>query len=197
MNNCLPVEALRYLYLADSAFKKAPDLKRSALSAASRFLILGDIKPDVTHRFILEIETALKSYGKNYEIWLKPHPGNQINIQLYPSLSINLTEKPLCELLQEFDLVLVSTYTSAGLDAYSFGTSLICYLDPYDLNFSSLRNLPGVNFFSTGNELLQYLQKSTLITTQSVNCREIFWLDPALPLWEKLLLTFSLDRYES
>ena len=74
------------------------------------------------------------------------------NVQLIGD-SFNITNKPLADILQDFDVALSGNVTSAGLDAFLAGLSVIVYLDGEDFNLSPLRGIEGVEFVGNAKEL--------------------------------------------
>ena len=183
MNQYVKVEALRYQYL--NTFHNAETLGEIVQSL--RFLIIGDIRPETTHRMLLVIEKAFKDIKDIYQIQIKPHPGNPVYLYNYPLLRAEIVAEDLSELLPRTDLVLTSVFTSAGLDAFCTGTRVISYLDPYDLNYSILRGVDGVEFISSSRDLLQVLKQNKCISNNLSKPENFFWLNPELHLWKALL----------
>ena len=103
----------------------------------------------------------------------------------YPSLCFELTTSPLSEILDEFDVVYGANITTANLDAYSVGLSVIVHLSEDKLNLSPLRGMEDVKFVSSSKELESVLEARE---SEDINKREpYFWLDEGLPKWSALL----------
>jgi surface carbohydrate biosynthesis protein (TIGR04326 family) len=187
MDQYVKVEALRYLYLSE--FSKDINLGNTLNDPykSLRLIVLGDIRSETTHRMLLVIEQAFKDIKGSYEIRIKPHVANPVALCQYPLLRAEIVEEDLNDLLPQADLVLTSVFTSAGLDAFCSGTRVICYLDPYDLNYSLLRGVDGVEFISSSRDLFQALKQDRCISNNLFKPENFFWLNPELPLWKALL----------
>ena len=139
---------------------------------------------------LLELEKSYTLLERKVEIWIKPHPGNPVDLDKYPLLSANLKEQFLMELLPEVSVVLASVFTSASLDAFCAGLPVINYLDPNNFNFSPLRGHPKARFVSSAEEILQLLHDEQWLSTPSgANPSDFFWLDEELPRWTQLIQT--------
>ena len=175
MEKMVKVEALRFLHLEGMKKNKSKN---------KNILILGDLDV-VTTKTMLTLLSNSSSLLKNWNLTLKSHPANPINIKNYPILNLSLTNKPLSKLLSYYNLVISSIYTTAALEAYLVGIPIITILDN-NFNSSPLRNVKDVHFISTFNGL-----KSALINS---NYREInkkknifFSTDSNLHLWQNIL----------
>ena len=84
-------------------------------------------------------------------------------------------------------IVITSGFTSAGLDAYCYGAKVICYLDSNKLNYSILKGVDGVSFFSNSKELSKELNNINHKLRKPVFTENFFWLNRKLPMWKKLL----------
>ena len=94
--------------------------------------------------------------------------------------------------------MLASVFTSASLDAFCAGLPVINYLDPTDLNFSSLRNHPNVRFVSSAEEILELLcDEEWLSTPSGAKPSDFFWLDDELPRWINLIQSTFAEQTES
>ena len=185
MERCIRVEALRYFYLKvllNNVEKKAIQQDRNR-----RLLLLGDIQSGTTDRMLRALEHANAKLKVPYEVWVKPHPHNQIELGKYPNLKVIPKDLSLKELFPMIDVTLVSVLTSAEIDAYCSGRPIINYLDPYDLNFSNLRGIDGMKFVSTSEELDEALEQIEFDGYVKGKPEDFFWLDPELPKWNALL----------
>ena len=198
MTNYVQVEALRYLYLNDlstqtrNSFDKIKTKKQKLI-----FLLLGDIKRDTTNRMLAEVEKAFPSFQEKYDIWVKPHPANHVNLECYPKLEAELTSQPLAELFPQVNLALASVLTSSALDAFCAGIPVINYLDPYNFNLSSLRGIPEAKFTNSADEIVEAVKQVETGQWQSGKPEDFFWMDPELPRWKKLLkLDLCEEKYE-
>lgn len=193
VDRLLEVEALRFQYLIShgSAQSKKPDgyTVTEGISENNRrkaVLILGDFTIKQTFKMLRCIEAALHLIDVEISLTLKPHPACRIAKEDHPALSFELTNKPLAEIMQNFDLAFSSNTTSAGLDAFLAGLPVVVFLDDEDFNHSPLRGVGGVQFVGTAEEMAAVLQsgKHSVIIPAIEN---FFWLDGQLPRWRRLL----------
>ena len=179
----IEVEALRYLHL-DSYGDKLNVISNEK-ETKHQLLVLGDylFENTVQQMKLLE-ETAIELGG--WIIVIKPHPACPVDLDNYPrltSLKANVTDQPICDLLSDFNVAYSSLTTSAAVDAYCAGLSVISALDPATLNLSPLRGVDGVQFVSNSEELLVALRN----TGHKAELNQYFYLDRDLPRWKKLL----------
>lgn len=194
------VEALRFQYLialgsVDS--KKPADNTGYAIcldqGLPKKVLILGDFTRKQTLKMLRCIEAASHLIDTEISVILKPHPVCPIRREDCPTLSFELTDKPLAEIMQDFDLVFSSNTTSAGLDALLAGLSVVIFLDEEDFNHSPLRGVVSGRFVSTAKELATALQAGKR-NELSPAPEDLFWLDNQLPRWRRLLSEVGIDE---
>ncbi len=177
----LKMEALRYMYLDPQHFvhRNPRDLK------ANRLLVLGDYLPDVTNKQMKLLSDAAADFPKNIKILVKAHPACPINLGDWPSLDMYAVNKPLDQLVNEYDIAFTSNATAAALDSYISGKTVLIMLDPDSFNMSPLRTYPGVQFVATSVELVQGL--SIMDVGQGNNDKAFFYTNPELPQWRSLI----------
>mgnify|MGYP006076058443 CR=1 FL=1 len=180
------VEALRYLYLQD--FLKEKEVLQVKSNNGLRLLVLGDYLEANTRNQMDLLVRALVSFPIDIKIIVKPHPACMIVPEDYPEIDIKVTTHPLKDLLGRCDLAYSSPVTSAAVDAYCFGISVITALDSDALNLSPLRNCGDVCFVSTPEELSDSLTSITSRDVGSNDKKVFFTLDSELPRWKELLL---------
>jgi surface carbohydrate biosynthesis protein (TIGR04326 family) len=185
MDICVPVEALRYLHL--NGISKESDNKSRSNGKLYKILLLGDIRKNSTHKMLKEVEKTYKNLQSRNEIWLKPHPGNPIDLRNYPKLKLKLVQGLLGDLLLQVDLIISTVFTSSALDAYCSGIPVISCLDSNGLNLSILRDIEELKFTSTSDQLEKAIEQIKSGNQKIGNPTDFFWLDSALPRWEKLL----------
>ena len=184
MRHCVQVEALRYQYLN----KPIQTTTEEDIPRRRKLLILGDYTAAKTHQMISLIESISSELNDFSTICVKPHPASFLDLSLFPQLLGELKEQPLDTLLPEIDVVIASVNTAATLEVFCKKIPLINYLDPADLNFSSLRNHPNARFVSSAEEILKLLQNEQWLSTPSgANSSDFFWLDEELPRWTQLI----------
>jgi surface carbohydrate biosynthesis protein (TIGR04326 family) len=181
------VEALRYFYFNELKKNANTENTQQTENKFSRLLVLGDVRPDTTHRMMSVLEQAITTTDNNYVVILKPHPANAVDLSQYPLLQAKKVDVPLYDLFSQTDQVFTSVFTSAGIEAYYAGFNVINYLDPNNLNWSLLRNVDGVEFISSSQELAKVLDENAINSYNPNNPEDFFWLDKNLPRWKKLL----------
>lgn len=187
------VEALRYQYLIELGscnLKKPGDAPAAAHLQAQhlpkKVLILGDFTTLQTIKMLRCIEAASHLMDAEMALTLKPHPVCPIERKDFPTLSFELTDRPLAEIMPDFDLAFSSNSSSAGLDALLAGLCVVVFLDDGDFNHSPLRGVGGVLFAATAKELADALQAGKR-TEYPPAAGDFFWLDSQLPRWSSLL----------
>lgn len=186
----LEVEALRYQYLISRGSIR-PERRDSYPPTGHNkphksVLILGDFTVEQTLKMLRCIEAALPFVDAEISLTLKPHPVCQIGKEDYPALSFELTNKPLAEIMQNFDLAFSSNTTSAGMDAFLAGMPVAVFLDDADFNHSPLRGINGVQFVGTAEEMAGALQPGRNNAAPPA-IEDFFWLDTQLPRWHMVL----------
>ena len=192
------VEALRFQYLSALGLGKpetpaddAGCTRFSDQGVPKQVLILGDFTIRQTLKILRCLEDALKMTDAEVSVTLKPHPVCRIGKEDWPTLSFELTNKPLAEIMQDFDLAFSSNTSSAGLDALLAGLPVMIFLDEEDFNHSPLRGVEGVRFVSSAQELATAL-RSDERSGHAAAAEDFFWLDSELPRWRKVLSTAEI-----
>jgi surface carbohydrate biosynthesis protein (TIGR04326 family) len=176
------VEALRYLHLDSHGDRCGISNNKET---RQQLLVLGDYLPENTSQQMKLLE-ELAADLIGWKIVIKPHPACSVNLINYPgltSLKARVTDQPISELLSDFNVVYSSITTSAAVDAYCAGLSVITALDPTSLNLSPLRGVDGVQFVSNSKKLISALNK----TDHKTERKQYFFLDSDLPMWKRLL----------
>jgi len=176
------VEALRYLYLSD---QDNANVSSVSMHSKNRVLVLGDYLPNNTTQQMEILEKSVDKLG-GWMFVIKPHPACPVVLDDYPRLSsmnTHVTDQPINELLSDFGVAYTSLTTSAAVDAYCAGLSVISALDPSALNLSPLIGVDGVQFVSNSVELVAALKTADLLTEP----KQFFYLDSDLPRWKTLL----------
>ena len=101
---------------------------------------------------------------------------------------MEVTNDSISGLLPKCNIAYTSNVTSAAIDAYCANVPVISALNSQTLNMSPLLGVEGVEFVSRADELVKAIEK---IETGQKNNRkspkDVFWLDPNLPMWKNLL----------
>jgi len=176
------VEALRFFHLLRS---QSDNITRSSSRNELRILVCGDFLAETNRRILAWLEIATRSLPHDTIYMFKPHPAYPFNSADYPKLKLEMSDAPLADLLSEFDVVFTSNITSAAVDAYCSGVSVIQMLDGSTFNVSPLRGLNGVMYVTNPMELAVELGNAKY--RKRVVAEPFFYLDEELPRWRKLL----------
>jgi len=180
----IQVEALRYLHLGSLHVKRQRTL--GASNKQPHVLVLTDYLFLNTHRQ-MQMLCEIAAKIKNVDLTVKPHPACPIDPSDYPELSFTLSNEPISELLDDFDVAYTSSATSAAVDAYIAGLRVISVLDPTNLNLSPLRDIDSVEYVSSSEQLLEVLKKQRSANETNKNIARYFDSDPSLPRWQLLI----------
>lgn len=187
LKRTVPVEALRFIYLNDIKRRMASVISKN--KPGFRLLVLGDY---LEKNNKIQMELLSEAYGSlpiNTNITVKPHPVCPINRDDYPNLTFNLTSDSLEDLMDDCDVAYVSSFTTAAVDAYCAGVPVITVVDPTTLNMSPLRGCTGAIFVKSASGLTQALGNIYSNGFARTDSKEMFNINPLLPLWRKLFTT--------
>jgi surface carbohydrate biosynthesis protein (TIGR04326 family) len=179
------VEALRYLHLNELGSEK--NTLHVKKNKKIRLLVLGDYSRDLTLRQIRMLEEAVKLLSFSLDIIIKPHPACTINRSDFPRLNCSISKKPIPELLSDVDLAYAGVSTSAALDVYLMGISVVSRLDPNVLNLSPLRGSKDIFFARSHKDLAQILGCINDLSSPKMRVDSFFILDESLSRWRKLI----------
>lgn len=180
----IEVEALRFLYLDKIGGRQ---IRKRSSSQKLQLLVLGEYSSKNTSlqmNFLMEIADELL----NVELTVKPHPACPINPADYPELEFEVSNQPLSDLFEMFDIAYTSCLTSAAVDAYCAGLRVISVLDPAGLNLSPLRGVKGVQFVSSSEELKEAVFNVSEQSDSVIETIDYFNVDSSLPRWRTLIL---------
>jgi surface carbohydrate biosynthesis protein (TIGR04326 family) len=177
-------EALRFGYLNTSGRHQFGSRRRDV----RQVLILGDILYYSTYKMLQMLKTSSVYINKNIIFTLKPHPLCPIKPEDFASLNLAIVKKPLGEIITEYDVVYTTNVTSASVDAYLAGLSVVVMLNDTELNFSPLRGKAGVSFVSTPKDLAEALHLLSMPNVKRKIQNDYFFLDSQFPKWKRLLL---------
>jgi len=178
--NIVDVEALRYLGLAD----RFPTRRTQARVGERTILILGDFLPRATKRLISMTDHGLKRFMPKVEVIFKPHPLQSSNTQTIPDDWI-LSNDPILALMENANIVIMTSSASAVIEARSLGKPTILIIDPNVFDYSILRNEVGIIRVTNENEMADALARASSQEFQALH--DFFTLDLNLPRWKELL----------
>jgi surface carbohydrate biosynthesis protein (TIGR04326 family) len=148
-------------------------------------LVCGDFRAETNRQILAWLEISAKSLPYDTIYVFKPHPAYPLNSADYPVLKLEISDAPLADLLADCDVVFTSNITSAALDAYCAGISVIQILDGSTFNMSPLCGLNGVLYVTNPIELAEALANAK--SCKRVEAEPYFYLDEALPRWRKIV----------
>src|SRR5207244_294132 len=103
--------------------------------------ILGDFTVGQTLKMLRCMRAAERLMDTALSLTLKPHPVSPIQQDACPGLAFDVTDKPLADLVRDFDVAFASNTTSASLDAFLSGLPVVVFLDDQDFNYNPLRDV--------------------------------------------------------
>ena len=188
IDRMIKVEALRYLHLNKHKRPKLLNNKNYTIKRKKKkLLLLSDLASDTTDAMLNLLECSFETLKMKFDLTLKSHPANPVNIDKYPTLDVAISNENLEILFQKHQGIICSIYTSAAVEAASIGMPIITILDNNELNFSPLYDLNKTRYVSTNSELeealiIQYNKKKDIDNNDTY-----FWTNKNLPHWGKLL----------
>ena len=105
----------------------------------------------------------------------------------FPEIDISVTNDPIDLLLNDHKVVFTSNGTSAAVDAYCTGKSVVTVLDPKSLNLSPLKSSEGVSFVSSPEALAAVLNRMGQMKEVEGQGKNYFYLDTNFSRWKRLL----------
>lgn len=175
-------EALRYLHLG----RRLP--ARDAAPSENRqvnVLVCGDFLAATNRKMLAWLAEAVRLLTNRMVCRVNPHPAYPLDPDDLSLSAVEVVEGPLSQLLIDTDVVFASNITSAAVDAYCHGLSVIQMLDGNTFNVSPLRGVADVAYVSNARELAEALANSQRPRRSAAI--EYFFLEHSLPRWRELL----------
>jgi surface carbohydrate biosynthesis protein (TIGR04326 family) len=182
------VEALRYLNSQENNKLRETDFVNNEV----RVLVCGDIDVESTTEMLYGLKQFIntnKTFNSKLKFFYKSHPINNLDLKSIGIDHVETTSKKINEIIYDFDIAIVTDSTSAGVEAYLAGLSVIVFSYPKRLNFSPLRGLKNVSFVRNAKQLIQLLNSISSFPKKE-DSETFFWSDPKLPKWSKLLSNY-------
>lgn len=182
--NIIQVEALRYL-LSQKVNPRKPAVRSNN---QLNVLVCGDIDVASTTEMLYSLKFFQNTrYETNteFKFTFKSHPINELALSSFGLEHVEITTKKISDVINSYDVAIVTDSTTAGVEAYLAGIEVIVFSYSKRLNFSPLRNIKNVLFASNGIQLkncLEVVLGSTMTETREL----FFWNDPELPKWNQL-----------
>lgn len=180
-------ESLRQSHFADAYATCRHDLPPAGRSL---LVITGYLLSE--SRFQLELLSKADQYGglsRYSEIMVKPHPFCPLEAELNDlqlSVPVRIEKRMLAELFTEVDSVYAANSTSAAIEVAWVGLPLILCL-PYEaINFNPLRDVEGVTFVGTPEQLARELSDPARINLPP----DMYLFNENAAKWRALFDTF-------
>lgn len=180
-NRLVPVEALAFAHLASLSAKP------TSSAAARQVAVLGDFSETITHQ-LLDMIGGLKGALPQGSVF-KPHPACVIEDEKLAQVGLRAFTGEISDLLATADITITTSSTSAALEAYCLGRTVIILVDGAHFNMSPLRRNVDVFFVHSLSDLTVALTAALL--SDSGPQREFFNLDDQFPLWTAFLTDLS------
>jgi len=189
-SSIVEVEALRYLHLNDQKATRS-SVRLHNVEDQVNIIILGEIKSGPTME-MLKFISSIKFPKLNLTYTYKSHPACLLKISEINFPGLLIIQEPLHEIERDFDLAIVAGSTSAVIDFYYTDIELMVYLGNKELNLSPLRESRNVAFVRSEIAFKQVIMDLYENKSESVDKQEIFWTDPSLRRWSKLLKNWGI-----
>ncbi len=179
-NLLLNAEALRY---------NNPKLKKTNYKNKRKYkVVIFTTNNNYVSEKILSFASKFIDKGnKDISFYFKPHPDQKIINRKWPNINFLEPTVFIHDVLVNTDLAITSPTTSAALDAYISGVSVLTFLSESRPNFSPLYNCKGVLFFSSYHvfeEKILYLLLSNMKNEQKIN--SYFTINKNLYNWKRI-----------
>jgi len=183
------VEAFRYLDLREVNRKPSGDNFSDALTV----LLVGEIRVVPTLRMVRAVVAGVARSGCKMRIIFKPHPVSQVEIPPEIAGSIEVTARDLPELLDSCDAVIGCAGTSAVVEALAAGVPSASFLDPNELNLSSLIGWDNHYFLGDSDAVVRYL--APLTSSDRIAIPEPFHLEREMHRWQAVLREAGIGSF--
>jgi surface carbohydrate biosynthesis protein (TIGR04326 family) len=178
-------EALRYLKDTDHQTAKKSDHS----SAVKRVLLCGDIDAESTMAMMKCVEEACKLLQREdamqYFFTFKPHPACRIPLSQFNINTLRETNVSMQEALPDFDILIASDSTTAAVEGFEEGLTIILFSFTSRVNFSPLKDIEGVSFVTLPGDMAKHLRGT--YRAKEKQAITFFWADGSLPKWNGLI----------
>jgi surface carbohydrate biosynthesis protein (TIGR04326 family) len=180
-SNLVPVEALAFAHLSTQYTTSMPS------QSSKQIAVLGDFSETITQQ-LLDLVGSIDGGLPSGSVF-KPHPACIVDDAKLTHVGLRIFTGEIGDLLSTASIVITTSSTSAALEAYCLGKSVIMLIDGAHLNMSPLRKTDDVFFVRTTIELSVALR--TALSSDSCPQREFFNLNDQFPLWKAFLTDLS------
>jgi surface carbohydrate biosynthesis protein (TIGR04326 family) len=180
-NRLVPVEALAFAHLTSLCAKS------TSSTASKQVAVLGDFSETITNQ-LLDMIRGLKGALPQGSVF-KPHPACMIEDEKLAQVGLRAFTGEISDLLATADITITTSSTSAALEAYCLGRTVIMLVDGAHFNMSPLRRNGDVFFVHSLSDLTAAL--TAALSSDSGPQREFFNLGDQFPLWTAFLTDLS------
>ena len=181
-NKIIEIEALRYLHLNYSSKCTLRNLNKQK----NKVLLLGDTIKTNTLEQIKFLNESLRYIKKPIQYLFKPHPATSITVRECPDIDLIITDKPINEIINCFQLAYATSTTSASFDAYYLGIKVVTLVNSQELNFSPLKDFKDAIFVTNPKELANVINNIDKIKKKPKSRENILYIDERIPRWKKI-----------
>ncbi|MBI04970.1 MAG: hypothetical protein CMI96_04045 [Pelagibacteraceae bacterium] len=179
-NQILEIEALRYSHLIQ--YPK----KRNLNNKVKKFLIIGDFVEKTNIEIIKLINFSKEILLNKFDVFFKPHPAYLFENNFNKFLNVIIIDKPIKNLIDEFDIILCSHATSTIVDFYYSGSQVILYKNINHINYSCVNDFKDINIVSNYKQFIKIINEN-YIHSNKKNPRDFFYLDNKYSKLNKIL----------
>jgi len=175
----IDVEALRYNHLSSLRVNQ----KKLKRNKEMTILVIGDYDVSITNNQLSDLAKVIKTFDVKTKILFKPHPASNMDKINSNNLRINFIHDKLSNILQNVDISLCGSSSSAAVDVYYYGLPIAIHVSQNSLNLSPLKNIYNQAFYSNHNELKKIILDSYYKPTSRITNINFFNLDNEIPRW--------------
>ncbi len=182
-NKIQEVESLRYLYLNNLISKK----EKSEKNETKTLLVLGDyLKSNTMFMLSFLKSNKVSRILECTNVIIKPHPACPIKSEDIVNINAKIEDSFIGNLILKADIVFTGNVSSAAVEAYSLGKTIISVRDLENLDMSPLRGVKNVKFVSDEENLKLTLNEALLNNENQQNI-QFFNLDQDMTSWKEVL----------
>ena len=178
------VEALRYEYLTGIRAQQGSGNTNNSV----RIVVIGEYRGPVTDQMLKTLESAVVENQLDVKCRFKPHPNYSVDAEKWQSIGLEVIDQPLRSLLDQVDLAVASSGSSAVVDAYMAGVPVAVYRPPDELPLTDLLGRDGVFIAATERDMLNAITNGVGVKLAAREPTEFFCLDSDLSKWRRLLV---------
>ena len=152
-----------------------------------RIILVADYMQAFTETMTEMLKEALPDLPSETQVSIKLHPNSVISAKTFGDMMISVRQDPISQLVQDFDVALVSSRSSAIVDLCVLGIPLVVVEFEDSLDLSPLKSILELPTVSNADELVETLKNARVPVEPLLEPDDAFFLDPSLNLWSSLL----------